>query len=342
MKSLKEVEKIVGLKRRAIQEYENKDLVKPTTKNKYGHLLYDADAIEKLWQLRFYKELGYNGAQIKKIVSDKNYNADAELEKVIKELKKKRENIDNMIRIAKVIQDTGLKFNSLKNSILGIEQVKSDKVFGILAATFDTSAIEVEFEDMFNLEIFTEDEFEQIFEELKKILNDYDLGKVPTDEDVQRKMETIHTMAYKALTESVMFLRLPLLYLNPESKIAVDLAQEIGAEKVEYIRKVLECYCECKGNNIADRRLIEIFDNIGKLGGKKYSINSNEVQAEVKKIHEFFGRMNILTEAGKIMMIKHFSNILGSDAYKDVIDSGAKRGVAWFTSRAIEIYCENL
>ena len=37
MKSLSEVEKLVGLKRRAIQEYEDKGLaIKPTHKNKYG------------------------------------------------------------------------------------------------------------------------------------------------------------------------------------------------------------------------------------------------------------------------------------------------------------------
>ena len=68
MKSLNEVEKIVGLKRRAIQEYEDAGLAnKPTHKNKYGYLLYDTPEIERLWQLKFYKELGYNITKIKEI-----------------------------------------------------------------------------------------------------------------------------------------------------------------------------------------------------------------------------------------------------------------------------------
>lgn len=75
MKTLSEVSKLVGLSRRMIQEYESSGLAKtPTTKNKYGHLLYSDDDIDKLWQLRFYKELGYKKGDIEKIFTDKNFN----------------------------------------------------------------------------------------------------------------------------------------------------------------------------------------------------------------------------------------------------------------------------
>lgn len=68
MKSLHEVEKIVGLNRRVIQEYESKGVaIKPTHKNKYGYLLYDTPEIERLWQLKFYRELGYRIPEIEEI-----------------------------------------------------------------------------------------------------------------------------------------------------------------------------------------------------------------------------------------------------------------------------------
>lgn len=68
MKTLNEVVDLVDMTRRVIQEYEKAGLAKtPTTTNKYGHLQYDESAIERLWQIRFYRELGYNKEQIERL-----------------------------------------------------------------------------------------------------------------------------------------------------------------------------------------------------------------------------------------------------------------------------------
>ena len=46
--TLKEVCKETGVTRKIVQTYENYGLVKATTKNKYGYLLYDDAAVKKI------------------------------------------------------------------------------------------------------------------------------------------------------------------------------------------------------------------------------------------------------------------------------------------------------
>lgn len=119
MKSLNEIEKIVGLKRRAIQEYEAAGLAnKPTKTDKYNHLLYDFPEIERLWKLKFYKELGYNITKIKEIQAKGRKHEKEELGDVIEALKEKRDKLNNLISIAEMMNETGWSFNDFKNEII--------------------------------------------------------------------------------------------------------------------------------------------------------------------------------------------------------------------------------
>ena len=71
MKTVTKAANIVGLTVRMIQEYEKYGVaIKPTERNKYGYLMYDDDAIDRLWQIRFYRELGYDKKAIKSVFDD--------------------------------------------------------------------------------------------------------------------------------------------------------------------------------------------------------------------------------------------------------------------------------
>ena len=63
--TLKEVYNHVGVTRRAVQGYEKAGLVKPIDKNKYGHLLYDDNAIEKIKETKKYQDFGFSIKEIK-------------------------------------------------------------------------------------------------------------------------------------------------------------------------------------------------------------------------------------------------------------------------------------
>lgn len=109
MKTLNEVVDLVDMTRRVIQEYEKAGLAKtPTTTNKYGHLQYDESAIERLWQIRFYRELGYNKEQIRKALSDPSYNKHDAIVEQISRLEEKKRQLESMIEIARAYNEMDL------------------------------------------------------------------------------------------------------------------------------------------------------------------------------------------------------------------------------------------
>lgn len=65
--TLKEVCKETGVTRKIVQTYENYGLVKATTKNKYGYLLYDDAAVKKIKKIRLYQSFGYRLSEIAKL-----------------------------------------------------------------------------------------------------------------------------------------------------------------------------------------------------------------------------------------------------------------------------------
>jgi len=64
-KTLKEVCELLNVTRRIVQGYEKKGLVHTDYKDKYGHLLYDEEAVKRIALIRFYQKMGF---ELKEIV----------------------------------------------------------------------------------------------------------------------------------------------------------------------------------------------------------------------------------------------------------------------------------
>ena len=67
--TLREVCLALGVTRRAIQGYENANLVSATNKTESGYLLYDDSARERIKQIKLYQNMGFT---IKEIQQKKN------------------------------------------------------------------------------------------------------------------------------------------------------------------------------------------------------------------------------------------------------------------------------
>lgn len=52
--TLREVCNMVGVTRRAVQCYEQEELVSSTGKNKFGYLLYDEEAVMRIKEVKMY------------------------------------------------------------------------------------------------------------------------------------------------------------------------------------------------------------------------------------------------------------------------------------------------
>lgn len=68
MKTLKEIYSEIGVSRRAIQGYENAGLVRATAKNKYGHLLYDQSARDRIERIKLFQDLGFTIKEISELI----------------------------------------------------------------------------------------------------------------------------------------------------------------------------------------------------------------------------------------------------------------------------------
>lgn len=67
-KTLRQLHESLGVTRRAMQGYEQEGLVAPTGRNKYGHLLYDEKAQERIAWIRLYQQLGFRRKEIAELL----------------------------------------------------------------------------------------------------------------------------------------------------------------------------------------------------------------------------------------------------------------------------------
>ncbi len=66
--SLREIRDTLGLSRRIIQGYEKNGLIRPSSRNKYGHLLYDEETIKRMAYIRFLQDLGFELKEIAEVI----------------------------------------------------------------------------------------------------------------------------------------------------------------------------------------------------------------------------------------------------------------------------------
>ncbi len=95
--SLKKMCEVVHVSRRSVQCYEKAGLLKPTSKNKYGHLLYDKEAVSRAEMIKFLQDMGFRLKEVKELIDvPKNVLKEA-LEKKVVELELEKESFEQLI-----------------------------------------------------------------------------------------------------------------------------------------------------------------------------------------------------------------------------------------------------
>ena len=106
-KTLRDIRNMLGLSRRIIQGYEENKLVSPSDKNKYGHNLYDEDAIKRIAYIRFYQELGFELREISEFI-------DSPIDELIEILKERSLTIQK--QIGRLIEEYDIIQSFIENS----------------------------------------------------------------------------------------------------------------------------------------------------------------------------------------------------------------------------------
>jgi DNA-binding transcriptional MerR regulator len=112
MKTVKEVSKLTGVSIRALHHYDTIDLLKPTGVTAAGYRLYDDAALEKLYMILVFRELGLSLKEIANILHAPDYDRNRVLEKQIKLMQERVGKLQDRIALAKGILTVGVKYMS--------------------------------------------------------------------------------------------------------------------------------------------------------------------------------------------------------------------------------------
>lgn len=99
-KTLNELHMELGVSRRAVQGYEKAGLVSASGKNKYGHLLYDEKAQERIARIKLFQQLGFSIKEIRTLMDAPGELVRSSLETRIQCLKEQKIGIDALIEKA--------------------------------------------------------------------------------------------------------------------------------------------------------------------------------------------------------------------------------------------------
>ena len=124
-RTLREVCKMLKLSRRAIQGYEKIGLIMASARNKYGHLLYDEETVNRIAGIQYCQKLGLELKEIAALTKEEKQNVCDRLENHLVNLAIKKEELDYLISKTDEIIEA---IQSSDNNFLDIihEKIKED------------------------------------------------------------------------------------------------------------------------------------------------------------------------------------------------------------------------
>jgi DNA-binding transcriptional MerR regulator len=95
--TVKKLADLAGVSVRTLQYYDGIGLLKPRSRLKNGYRYYDEEAVGRLQQIMFFRELGFGLDEIKEIITRQGFDVMEALRSHRKLLKKKAERIDELL-----------------------------------------------------------------------------------------------------------------------------------------------------------------------------------------------------------------------------------------------------
>lgn len=201
MKTITEAAQITGIIPQRINDYEKAGLLeKPTARNKYKYRMYSDREIVRLWQIRFYKELGYTIPQMKRVFTDPAYRPELELGEQIRLLEEKKEKIEALLLRAKALQQSGLEPAFAYEAVPGVNRLTYDEAAKIAFPIWGKAILD-EMEEA-RLETDGDDSDDGFAEDLNGVLELFEGGCDPADPAAQaglRALKQRHGMPFAAL-----------------------------------------------------------------------------------------------------------------------------------------------
>lgn len=190
MKTITEASRITGIIPQRINDYEKAGLLeKPTTRNKYKYRMYSDKEIVRLWQIRFYKELGYTIPQMKKVFTDPAYRPEVEIAEQVRLLEEKKRKIEALLLQAKALQQSGLDLSFSYEVVPGMNQLTYDEAAKISFPIMSKALLDAV--DEANGEARAGDSDEGFYDDLAGVLKLFEGGCEPSDPIAQASLRAL-------------------------------------------------------------------------------------------------------------------------------------------------------
>ena len=121
MKTVKEVAALTGVSIRTLRYYDEIGLLKPAQVTEAGYRLYDEQALAKLQEILFYKELGLSLADIRSLMEDPEYDREEMLLTQKRLLEQKRNRLNSLIEL---IDDRRKGVNTMNFELFTEEEIR--------------------------------------------------------------------------------------------------------------------------------------------------------------------------------------------------------------------------
>ena len=133
MKTVNELAKLCHVSVRTLHHYDAIGLLKPTPVTEAGYRLYDEAALERLYLILLFRELGFPLKEIQGILDAPDYDRNRVLEQQVELLKAKVSHLQNRIHLANGIKMMGVKyleFNNWDPKKIDEYQAQAEAIYG--------------------------------------------------------------------------------------------------------------------------------------------------------------------------------------------------------------------
>lgn len=110
MKTVKQISNLTGISIRALHHYDTIGLLKPSQVTEAGYRLYDEAALERLYMILVFRELGFPLQEIREILDAPDYERNRVLDQQIALMEQKITHLQNRIDFARGFRTIGVKY----------------------------------------------------------------------------------------------------------------------------------------------------------------------------------------------------------------------------------------
>lgn len=241
MMTVNEVSKLTGVSIRTLHYYDKIGLLPPTDMTESGYRLYDDTALERLQEILLFRELEFPLKTIKSILNSDTLDRGEVLRQQIELLLLKKEHLENLIRFAREIQQTGVNhmdFSVFDTSKIDEYKKKAKERWG------GTEAFK-EFEEKDNAR--SDETKQNIYQEFMKLFHEFGQLKAlsPTEEKVQAQVKQLqdYISAHFYTCTPEILAGLGKLYAA-DSEFTKNIDQAGGEGTAAFVSEAIAVFCE--------------------------------------------------------------------------------------------------